>query len=169
MSVQLILPTGMFLGIVAWTLLFVWYVHPALRGKSFSTAMQPLLLLHVFRYIGLMFLVPGVTAEPLDARFAVPAAYGDLVAAALALASLGFLRISESSGRVMVLVFNTWGLVDLVNAVVRGLLYTPDGALGAAFWIPMVIVPLLVVSHFYIYLRLWPATGTGETRIASSV
>ena len=41
------------------------------------------------------------------------------------------------------------------NAVARGLLFTPDGALGATFWIPAVIVPLLIVSHMYIFGRLW--------------
>lgn len=158
MPVPLILPVGMTLGVVAWTLFFTWYVHPALREQPFANALRPLLLLHAFRYVGLMFLVPGVTAEPLDARFALPAAYGDLVAAVLALVSLEALRVNEKAGVVLVWIFNTWGLADLLNAVGRGLLFTPDGALGAAFWIPMVIVPLLVVSHIYIFGRLWVET-----------
>mgnify|MGYP001817822295 CR=1 FL=1 len=158
MPVALILPLGMTLGVIAWSLFFTWYVHPTLREKSFTNAMRPLLLLHAFRYIGLMFLIPGVTAEPLDTRFASPAAYGDLVAALLALASLELLRVSEKAGLALVWVFNIWGLADLLNAVGRGLLFTPDGALGAAFWIPLVIVPLLVVSHIYIFNRLWVET-----------
>lgn len=158
MPIPLILPVGMMLGIIAWTLFFIWYVHPALRKKSFADTMRPLLLLHVFRYIGLMFLIPGVTAEPLDIRFASPAAYGDLVAALLALAALGTLQVNVRAGMALVWIFNLWGLADLLNAVGRGLLFTPDGALGAAFWIPLLIVPLLVVSHVYIYNRLWAET-----------
>ena len=158
MPASLILPVGMTLGVIAWTLFFTWYVHPTLRKQSFANAMRPLLLLHAFRYIGLMFLIPGVTAEALDTRFAAPAAYGDLVAALLALVSLDVLRVNEKAGLVLVWIFNVWGFADLLNAVGRGLLFTPNGALGAAFWIPLVIVPLLVVSHVYIFNRLWAET-----------
>ena len=155
MPVALILPVSMVLATVAWSLTFAWYVHPVLRKKPLEEAMRPLLLLHAFRFIGLMFLIPGVTAEPLDARFAVPAAYGDLVAALLAIAALKALHIGRAIGVAALLFFNTWGLLDLLNAVVRGLLFTPDGALGAAFWIPLLIVPLLIVTHVYIFRRLW--------------
>lgn len=159
MPVPLILPIGMTLGVISWSLLFAWYVHPALSKMAFENAMRPLLLLHAFRYIGLMFLIPGVTAEALDVRFASPAAYGDLIAALLALASLGLLRVNEKAGLALVWIFNIWGLADLLNAVARGLQFAPDGALGAAFWIPLVIVPLLVVSHIYIFGRLWVETS----------
>lgn len=167
MPLPLILPVCMTLGVIAWTLFFTWYVHPALRNKSFRDAMQPLLLLHAFRYIGLMFLIPGVTAEALDSRFAAPAAYGDLLAALLALASLRVLRLNDKAGLLLVWIFNVWGLADLLNAVARGLLFTPDGALGAAFWIPLVIVPLLVVSHVYVFNRLWAETRGCWTSPAS--
>ena len=39
-------------------------------------------------------------------------------------------------------------------AVARGLQFTPDGALGAAFWIPAAIVPLLLVTHGYVFVLL---------------
>ena len=60
MSIGLILPTSMVMAIIAWSLIFVWYVHPLLRTRPFEAAVRPLLLLHSFRYIGLMFLIPGV-------------------------------------------------------------------------------------------------------------
>ncbi|MDX1404594.1 MAG: hypothetical protein R3192_08650 [Woeseiaceae bacterium] len=155
MSIALILPVSMAIGILAWSLLFAWHVHPVLRDKPLVEAVRPLLLLHTFRYIGLMFLIPGVTAEALDPRFADPAAYGNLVAALLALAALFILPLSRRIGILSIWVFNVWGLADLLNAVARGLLHTPDGALGAAYWIPSLIVPLLMVSHVYIFGRLW--------------
>lgn len=158
MPVSFILPISMVIGIAAWTLLFAWYVTPVLRNKSFKDAMRPLLVLHAFRYIGLMFLIPGVTAEPLDARFASPAAYGDLIAALLALAALDILHVNRKAGIAAVWIFNIWGLADLMNAIARGFLFTPDGALGAAFWIPALIVPLLIVTHVYIFKRLWIET-----------
>ncbi len=42
------------------------------------------------------------------------------------------------------------GLVDLLNAVTRGSMFTPDGHLGAAFWIPASIVP----THLYMFYLL---------------
>ena len=165
MSVTLILPVSMVISIIAWSLLFIWYVHPELQEKSFERALRPLLVLHTFRYIGLMFLIPGVTAEPLDPRFASPAAYGDLIAALLALAALSILHFHRAAGFVAVWVFNIWGLADLLNAVARGLLFTPDGALGAAFWIPALIVPLLLVTHVYIFNRLWVEIRTGNAAV----
>lgn len=101
-----------------------------------------------------MFLIPGVTSETLDARFAVPAAYGDLAAAGLAFAALAALRLSRPVALTVVWIFNIWGLADLFNAVARGVAYTPDGALGAAFWIPALFVPPLLVSHGCIFWRL---------------
>lgn len=154
MSVDLILPLSMALAISAWTLVFAWYLHPLLARRAFEAAVEPLLLLHCFRYVGLMFLIPGVTASPLDARFAAPAAYGDLAAAGLAFISLGALRVNRPVALASVWVFNLWGFADLLNAVARGLKFTPDGALGATYWIPALVVPLLLVSHVYLFGRL---------------
>ena len=101
-----------------------------------------------------MFLIPGVTAEILDSRFSHPADYGDLAATALALLSIMLLRMNARGAILSVWVFNIWGFVDLINAVVRGMIYTADGHLGATFWIPAVIVPLLLVTHVYIFIQL---------------
>src|SRR5262245_33082240 len=49
-------------------------------------ALRPLLVLHAFRFIGLSFLVPGVVSPDLPLAFARDAAFGDIVAAILALA-----------------------------------------------------------------------------------
>jgi hypothetical protein len=154
MSIDLILPLSMAMGVAAWSLVFLWFAHPWLTDQPFERAIRPVLLLHAFRFIGLMFLIPGVTTEPLDPRFAWPAAYGDLVAAVLAFAALGALAAGRRVGLAAVWVFNAWGLADLVNAVARGIRFVPDGDFGAAFWIPMVIVPLLVVTHVYVFGRL---------------
>ncbi|MCB1908681.1 MAG: hypothetical protein KDH15_15035 [Rhodocyclaceae bacterium] len=154
MPIDLILPASMSLAILAWSLVLVWYVHPHLRPLPVEQALRPLLLLHSFRYVGLMFLIPGVTSEALDLRFAAPAAYGDLVAALLALAAIVAFRLGRLPGLAMAWLFSLWGFADLVNAVARGIRFTPDGALGATFWIPALIVPLLLVSHVYIFQRL---------------
>ncbi len=71
---ELFLPISMVMGLLVFGLAAKWYLVPALVQVDLKTALTPLLLLHGTRYIGLAFLIPGVTAEPLDARFADPAA-----------------------------------------------------------------------------------------------
>ena len=164
MPVEMILPLGMGFGLLGWGLVFRWYVHPLLAPLNFCDAIRPLLVLHGFRYIGLMFLIPGVTAEPLDPRFTNHAAYGDLLTAVLALLALLALSAPRTLMLSAIALFNTVGFIDLINAVTRGMMYNSVGGLGATFWIPMVIVPMLLVSHVYIFARLYqqfriPAQG----------
>ena len=84
--------TSVALSFVAWGIIAARYLWPALRHKPRARALRPLLLLHSFRFIGLAFLVPGVVSPNLPGAFAIPAAYGDLVAAVLALLALAGLE-----------------------------------------------------------------------------
>ena len=161
MPIEFILPLSMVMAVVAWSLIFKWYARPKLSQYGFADAMQPILLLHSFRFIGLMFLMPGVTAIPLDPKFAWPAAYGDLLAASLSLFALYAIRSHRLFALASVAVFNLVGFADLINAVARGIMFTPDGALGSAFWIPMLIVPLLLVTHVYVFERIITEVRSG--------
>ena len=77
------------LEIAGMVLLFVliarWYWSPRLAPLPLRDALTPLLLLHLTRVLGLTMLVPGVIDTDLPRSFAVPGAYGDLIAAVLAL------------------------------------------------------------------------------------
>ena len=154
MLTELILPLSISSSIITWIIIFLWYVHPLAQRYSFAQVIKPLLILHCFRYVGLMFLVPGVTAEVLDVRFAHYAAYGDLGAAILAFVALAAIRLKANWAILSVWVFSIWGSADLFNAIIRGLMYTPDGHFGATFWIPATLVPLLLVTHGYIFYLL---------------
>jgi len=61
------------------------YLWPRLRGMRREEALQLLAVPHMFRFVGLSFLVPGVVSTSLSPDFARPAAYGDLAAALLAI------------------------------------------------------------------------------------
>lgn len=145
--IDLLLPISITIGIITWVLVARLYVYPWMRRQSLADALTPLLLLNALRYVGLAFLIPGVTALPLDPRFANPAAWGDLAAAILALVALLSLRKNWASAGSIVWIFNVFGALDLINAVARGLRYTVDGHLGATFFIPAMFVPLLLVVH----------------------
>jgi len=111
-------------------------------------------MLHTFRFVGLAFLIPGVVGPALPLAFAAPAAYGDLTAAGLAWLAL---VLRKRPGSVVALwVFNLWGTIDLLLAFYRGLFGTSldPRMLGAAYFIPTVLVPLLLCTHTMLFLLL---------------
>jgi len=158
MDVQLLFGISVAFGFVAWAVVTVFYIWPELRDRSRIDALRPLLTLHGFRFIGLSFLVPGVVSADLPIAFARDAAYGDVVAAILALLALTALR--SKLGIALVWVFNIWGSLDLLNAFyvanATGLL---AGQLGAAFFIPTAIVPLLLITHALVFRILLKHDG----------
>ena len=87
-----------------------------------------------------------MVSPDLPIAFARGAAYGDIVAAILALATLATLR--NSVGIALAWAFNLWGSFDLLNAFYQanaaGL---SPGQLGAAYFIPTAIVPPLLITH----------------------
>lgn len=151
---ELLLPLSMTMGIIGWGSVALWFAVPALEKIPRRDHLAALILPHVFRYIGLSFLVTGVTAQALDPRFAEPAAWGDLVAAGLAILALVALRRDWSAATFLVWVFNVVGTVDLLFAVTQGARYSQSTLMGATYFIPAVAVPLLLVSHWLIFRRL---------------
>ena len=143
---QLIFFASIVLSFIAWGVVTARYIWPELRLRPTAEALRPLLILHSFRFIGLAFLVPGVVSTDLPAAFARGAAYGDTIAAALALVSL--LLLPRGAGIAVAWIFNVWGTADIVNAFYQGnasgLL---AGQLGAAFFLPTFVVPLLLITH----------------------
>jgi hypothetical protein len=116
----------------------------------------------------LAFLVPGVVSPDLPDAFARPAAYGDLATSMLALLAIAVLE--GRLGAIIVWAFNLVGSVDLINAFYQadrlGVGVEP-GLQGAAYFIPTVVVPLLLVTHalvFRILLRDVAVSRRGGAR-----
>jgi hypothetical protein len=160
-----ILIINLVLSTVAFSLVAKWYAMPRLRLMPCEQALEPLLLLHTFRHIGLMFLASGALTHELPEPFAYPAALGDLAASVLAFAALLALRLKWRSAILLVWIFNVEGTVDLVYAVSQGALNQAAGGMGAAYWIPAILVPALLVTHYMIFVLLLgrgtPAGGDG--------
>ena len=134
-------------GIVA-----VWYVWPLLTKLSRNSALIPLLFVHVFRYVGMTLLVTGMVDPKLPREFLSSAAYGDLLAAALALASIFALRSNWRFVIPLVWVANTWGFVDLLNGI-RGVLQinVPRFDLATVWYIYTFYAPIVIISHLMIF------------------
>lgn len=157
MSPETIFRIQLVLGYVAWLLCFSAYVWPRLKSMDVVTAQRAIATLHSFRFFGLVFILPGVIGN-LPASFGPFAAYWDLATGALAMVALLTIRIRPVFWS-FVVAFNVVGIVDLIldyyHATVSGV-PAIAGQLGAAYAIPIIYVPLLMITHiasFYLLVR----------------
>lgn len=158
MPTEILFQTHLVLGYVAWLLCFGAYGLPWLSSMDRIAAQRAIATLHSFRFFGLVFMLPGVVGPDLPASFATFAAYGDFATGVLALLALLTVRIPTLFWS-FVVAFNVVGLIDLIadyyHAIQVGL---PAHAeqFGAAYAIPILYVPLLMITHiaaFYFLLR----------------
>lgn len=148
------------LGYLAWALCLITYIWPRLRNMDRVAAHRAIATLHSFRFFGLVFLLPGFVGPNMPAAFSVPSAYGDLATALLAILALLTVRTSYLFWP-LVWAFNLVGLADLImdtTIAVRIDLPSMAGQLGAAYAIPILVVPALFVTHLFAFrLLLGPA------------
>jgi hypothetical protein len=146
------------LGYVACLLCFGTYFLPKLRSMGRFEAHRVIATVHSFRFVGLVFLLPGVVGPNLPAGFATFAAYGDFATGLLALLALLTARIRPLFWS-FVVAFNLVGAMDIIvdyyhaNQVNLPAL---AGQLGATYAIPIIYVPILMITHivaFYWLLR----------------
>ena len=140
------------------------YVMPNLVRFGPKAVLLPILLLHAFRHLGLMFLAPGAISEGMPRAFAYPAAFGDLLAALLALAALAALIENRRSALALVWIFNVEGSLDLLNAITLATIYRASPFMGAAYWIPAFWVPALLVTHYVTFVILRGASSASLLR-----
>src|SRR6266404_504665 len=158
MSPATIFQIHLVLGYVPWLLWFGAYVWPRLNSMDRVEAQRAIATLHSFRFFGLVFIVPGVVGPGLPAGFATFAAYGDFATGVLALLALLTARLRPLFWS-FVVAFNLVGaigiIVDYYHATRLGL-PAIAGQLGATYVIPIIYVPLLMITHitaFYLLLR----------------
>lgn len=149
MPPQIIFLTHLILGYVASLLCFNVYVMPRLKSLDRIEAHLVIATLHSFRFFGLVFILPGVVGPNLPAGFATFAAYGDFAAGVLAVSALLTVRIRPLFW-LFVVAFNLVGAVDILldyyHAIHVGL-PALAGQLGAAYAIPILYVPMLMITH----------------------
>jgi hypothetical protein len=160
MSTETIFRLHLILGYVAWLLCFRAYLLPRLNSMDKVEAHRAIATVHSFRFFGLVFILPGVVGN-LPASFATFAAYWDFATGVLAILALLTVRIRPLFW-LFVVAFNLVGVVDLIldyyHATQVGL-PAQAGQLGATYWIPILYVPLLMITHvmaFYLLLRPQP-------------
>jgi len=170
MSPEIIFNVHLILGYVAWLLCFRTYLWPRLRSMDHIEAQRAIATLHSFRFFGLVFLMPGVVGPNLPVSFATFAAYWDLATGVLAMLALLTVRMRPIFW-LFVVAFNVVGTIDLVldyyHAIQIGL---PPiaGQMGAAYAIPIIYVPLLMITHVVaLYLLVKPQAKELRTLVSN--
>jgi hypothetical protein len=163
MSPETLFRIQLVLGYVTWLLCFGVYIMPRLKTMDLVAAQRAIATLHSFRFFGLVFILPGVVGPNLPASFATFAAYWDLATGLLAMLALLTVRIRPLFW-LFVLAFNLVGVIDLIvdyyHAIQAGL-PALAGQMGAAYVIPVIYVPVLMITHvvaFYLLARRQPKT-----------
>jgi hypothetical protein len=156
MDSKLVIGISVALCFVAFGRVFQLYIWPRLQDLPRDGALNMLVAPHMFRFVGLSFLYPGVVSPNMVPAFANPAAYGDLAATVLAVIASFSLTARAPWALGFVWLLNLEGTVDLLLAYYQGVVGValPPGALGAAFFIPTLIVPPLLVTHLAMYRLL---------------
>jgi len=140
---------------VALGLIGKWYLWPAIRDREPKSALIPLLLYACLRVNGLMFLMPGLVAPSLPRAFAVPVAWGDVLAAFLALIAVSALRRDARMALRLVWLFNVEGILDLAYANLATFTAHVDPAeLGVSYYLAVLNVPAMIVVHVIIFAYL---------------
>ena len=164
------------LGYLGWLLCFRTYVWPRLQSMERVDAHRAIATLHSFRFFGLAFVIPGVVGPQLPSSFAGFAAYADLTTGVLAMLALVSFKVRPLFWTAVV-AFNVVGIADLlldyIHAV-RADLPAVAGELGATYAIPVIYVPLLLITHvaaLYMLMRPAPsqriAMGQGRQHAAA--
>ena len=171
MSPETIFRIHLVLGYVAWLLAFSVYMLPWLKSMERFEAHRAIATLHSFRFFGLVFLLPGVVGN-LPASFTVFAAYGDFATGVLALLALLTARIRPLFWT-FVVAFNVVGIADIVvdyyHAVVANV-PAMAGQWGATYVIPIIYVPLLMITHVVaLYWLLVREHGTAPSLVRHRV
>jgi hypothetical protein len=158
MSTAIIFQLHLVLGYVPWLLWLGTYGWPWLKSMDRVEAQRAIATLHSFRFFGLVFIVPGVVGPNLPAGFAAFAAYGDFATGVLAMLALLAVRIRPLFWA-LVAAFNLVGAADILIDYYHGNefgLAPLAGELGATYAIPIIYVPLLMITHgvaFYLLVR----------------
>ena len=156
MPTEILFQTHLVFGYVAWLLCFGVYIWPRLKAMDHFEAQRAIATLHSFRFFGLVFILPGVVGPNLPAGFAVFAAYWDLATGVLAMLALLTVRIRPLFW-LFVVAFNLVGAADIIldyYYAIQVNLPALAGELGATYAIPIIYVPLLMITHFVAFYLL---------------
>jgi hypothetical protein len=151
-----------------WLLCFGAYIMPRLKAMDRVAAQRAIATLNSFRFFGLIFILPGVVGPHLPNSFATSAAYGDFATGVLAMLALLTVKIRPLFWSFIV-AFNIVGIADILidyYHAIQGDLPGLAGQLGAGYVIPIIYVPLLMITHVVAFYLLRPKPRSKITALS---
>ena len=166
MSTETLFRIHLVSGYAAWLLCFSAYVLPWLKSMDRAEAQRVIATLHSFRFFGLVFILPGVIGPNLPTSFGTFAAYADFATGVMAMLALLSFRLRPLFWA-FVVAFNLVGVTDLFVDYYQAIqvnLPALAGELGAAYAIPILYVPILMITHIVaLYWLARPQMRAAET------
>jgi len=166
-------PVGIQLAIALVGLALFLAISPSLR--SLLTNQKNLIRLNAWRLVGAVFLVLMLAGQ-MPALWALPSGIGDVIVGLAAFSVAN--RLDRPGGRRLAIIFNLFGLADLVVAIGLGIMTntgpaqvfhtTPTSELATQFplaLVPTFLVPLAFVLHFVSLWQLFGLTWVREVGV----
>lgn len=140
-------------------LLLAYFRLPGVRAWVDALPLRRLVLVHVTRFVGIVFLVLYHRGQ-LPYAFAVPGGIGDIVIATFAL-PVALAPLEDSSRLRAINIWNVAGLADILFVVITAIrINLADPAEMQALThlplslLPTFLVPLLIATHVIIFTRI---------------
>jgi hypothetical protein len=157
---------SIFNALVSFTIIYV-FVRPYLIAGGHKQHLTVLLCVHLFRYLGLIALLPGLfdlSSLGFTKSYFAQIAYGDFLSGLLAIVCLIAVHSDFRMTTPLLWFFNLFGFIDLLNAGIRIAPKIQDpNILGGLGWIIFTVyLPAVIVSHlviFYLLLRRSESEG----------
>jgi len=144
-----------------------WLAWPAFRRAVFSIPLVALVGINGVRVAGVFFLILHAQGR-LAAPFSTSAGWGDIIAGAVAIPVAALMTWKGTAPRWLLGSWNALGILDLITAIALGALSAPGtpfqvfteapgtNAMGTLPWviIPAILVPLFLLTHLAIAVRL---------------
>lgn len=149
-------PLGVFLLVPIGGFILAYALSARLRHALDQIPLWLLTIAHVWRLVGLGF-VMGTIMHVLPPQFGYPEGLGDFIAALFCVPLALTLRNNRHAPklRTAFVVWNVFGLIDLVSAISMGILYS-NGPLGVLrsdlSTAPMVTFPVHLIPTFFVPL-----------------
>lgn len=141
--------------VLLWTVMIRRFLWPAMARQTLEMAVLPLLVISALRVNGLCMLIPGVVASDLPSAFANAVAYGDVLAALIAVGAIAAFGVSERAGRMACWLYTVVGVGDLMLASVQMVAtQVAPAQLQGAYFLVVVMVPSLMIMHALIVSQL---------------
>lgn len=154
MEATILFVVSVLTSLIVWNKIGNKYFWPRYKHLELKKAVEPILILHSFRFAGLSFLIPGVVSTGLNPAWAIPAAFGDFAAAILAFIALSLANSNGTAFRAFLWIFNILGLADLLLAFVDGPRYNILPFIGPGYYIIILYVPILLLTHLMVFRLL---------------